>query len=98
MKAARADVNKQCHFGYALIKADALLLKLGVLHELLMDAEAEIAALKSFYENLGGVLCEDCRPEVEHYIKDKEEQVDELLVILKKDLETGKNLLKDLGE
>jgi len=97
-KAARNDVNIKCHFSYDLIKADVLLLKLVMLHELLIDAHAEIAALKSLIENLGGALCGDCGVEVTQYIEDKEGQEKTLLDIFRKDLEIGKEFLEKLKE
>lgn len=96
VKAARFEVNTKCLFSYDLIKADVLSLKLGVLHKLLTDAQGEIAALKSFYQNLEGVLCGDCGPEVDRYIKGKEEQEKKLLDILREDLESGKDLLGNI--
>jgi len=90
---ARFDTHMRCLFNYDLIKANVLTLKLGLLCDQLLDVKKEIAALKSFYQNLEKILCEDCRPEVDRYIKGQVEQEKELLDILVKDLETGKILL-----
>ena len=93
IKAARTDVKTKSIFSYKLIKADVLTIKLGILHELLVEDEIKVKVLKSCHSEVSESLCANCDPLLQQHIGNKELQRETLLGLFKRDLQIGKALL-----